>query len=616
MNPVDRMVLQLTENSIIGRCRAYLVYSIPVKRTFQQFGAAHFVGAFVVACSTLVVLGSLSSGEAAHAAATMANGSVTGVVRDAAGTPQTGIAVELLRSDATLAARAFTDRKGSYSITSVLPGQYALKAMGGSFIPTLKQNLRIRANTIVNLTLNNIYELMQFIPQQRVRSRSEDDWAWTLRSAESRPLLRWQEDGSPILVSDGSAETRTGAHGQRRVRVLATAGGQRFGAGAQQVSMAMQQDTSIRRRIAMSAEAAPGSSGAMDAMVGFRQQMANSGLGSSSVQTLAAVMVDPEAGAGGQQGLETAALRTWESLQLLDSLEAEAGSDQVLARVGDGSEVMAALPFASLTLHHGQSALEYRLATARDADPGASESMPGPWLPVLSERGGELVLEHGLHQELGWSTSAGPTEMQLVIYGDSIENPMIEASGRLTAGEDAGQWMLVDGASGLLRAAGPNYSTAGMLASVESRLPGGNRVKLSYASGDALVMQTSARPMDVASILQGAHAHRAQMYSVVLSGTADGIGTRWRASYRWQPESTVTEVAPFAVDASEPYLNVSIRQPIRICGQGDGPGGMEVQIDMRNLLAEGYQPFLTSDGSHLYFAQAQRSIRGGLAFNF
>jgi hypothetical protein len=43
---------------------------------------------------------------------------------------------------------------------------------------------------------------------------------------------------------------------------------------------------------------------------------------------------------------------------------------------------------------------------------------------------------------------------------------------------------------------------------------------------------------------------------------------------------------------------------------------LEAQLDVRNLLAEGYQPFLTSDGSHLYFAQAQRCVRGGLAFTF
>ena len=589
---------------------------ITVKRTVQQFVEAQFVGVrFVVVCCTLVVLGVLPSVETAHAAVIVGSGSVAGVVRDAAGTPQIGIVVELLRADSTLAARVFTDSRGSYSIASVLPGQYALKAMGSSFIPTLKQNLRIRANTIVNLTLNSLYDLMQFAPQlQRTRARSEDDWAWTLRSAESRPLLRWQEDGSPILVWDGAAETHRGAPGKRRIHVQASAGDKRFGASGQQISMAMQKDASARRRVAMSAEVAPDTAGLMDVMLGFRQEMTSSGLGSSSIQTLAAVMADPEAGAGDQQGLETVSLRTWESLQLLDNLEAEAGSDQVLARVGDGSGVFAALPFASVTMHHGQSAMEYRVATARTADREESESMPGAWLPILSERNGELVMEHGLHQELGWSTSAGPAEMQVVIYGDNIENPMIESSGRLSAGEDAGQWMLVDGASGLLRTAGPNYSTAGMLASVESRLPGHNRIKLSYASGDALVMQASGRPEDIAAILQGIHARRAQMYSVVLSGTAEGTGTRWRASYRWQPESTVTEVAPFAVDASEPYLNIYIRQPIRVNKQG--PGGVEAQVDLRNLLAEGYQPFLTSDGSHLYFAQAQRCIRGGLAFTF
>ena len=591
-----------------------------MKRTFQQLVTAQFAAAqILVAFSTLAILGCLSYSEAAFGAGTVTNATVAGVVRDATGTPQVGIIVELLRADSTLAARVFTDSKGNYSIASVLPGQYALKAMGGSFIPTLKQNLRIRANTIVNLTLNSLYDLMEFAPQmRRPRPQGEDDWAWTLRTAESRPLLRWQEDGSPILVWDGAAETRGGAPNRRRVRLIASAGEKRFGSGGQQLSMAMQQDTSARRRVAMSAEISPDAAGLMDAMLGFRQEMANTGLGSSSVQTLAAVMVDPEAGSGSQQGLEAAAFRTWQSLELLDSLEAEAGSDQVMARVGDGTQngsaVFAALPFASVTLHHGQGALEYRVATARTADPEGGESLPGQWLPVLSERNGELVLEHGLHQELGWSTSTGPAEMQVVFYGDTLENPMIEGFGRLNSSADGSQWMLVDGASGLVQTAGPNYSTTGMLASVESRLPGHNRVKLSYASGDALVMQASAKPEDVATIVQGAHSRRAQMYSISLSGTADGTGTRWRASYRWQPESTVTQVAPFAVDASEPYLNVYIRQPIWMNRQG--PGGMEAQVDLRNLLAEGYQPFLTSDGSRLYFAQAQRCIRGGLAFTF
>jgi len=585
-----------------------------VKRIVQQFvGSQRAFSPWVVASSALVLFSCLSVLQSA-CAASITSGSVAGVVTDAAGTPQIGIVVELLRADSSLAARVFTDRRGNYAIASVLPGQYSLKAMGGDFIPTLKQNLRIRTHTIVDLTLSSLYDLMQFVPQpRRVRVRAEDDWAWTLRSAQNRPLLRWQEDGSPIMVWDGAAESRHPAS-KRRIRLEAAAGEKRFAASGQQISVAMLRDTSARRRLAMSAEIAPDVAGEMDAMVGMREQMIDSGMGSSSMQTLMAVMMDPSAGAGGQQGLQAASMRTWESLQLVNALDAEAGSDQVLARVGDGPGVLAALPFASLALHRGDSTLEYRLATAIASDPDASESMPGAWLPVVSERNGQLVLEHGLHQELGWSTTAGPTEMQLILYGDTLDNPRIEASGRLNGAENSGGWMLVDGASGLLRAAGPSYSAKGVLASVESRLPGNNRVRVSYASGDALVMQASATPESIATILQRARAHHAQMYSVMVSGTVEGVGTRWRTSYRWQPDATVTAVVPYAVGAPDPYMSVSVRQPIHVYGEGSS--SVEAQLDVSNLLAEGYRPFLTDDGSHLYFAQAQRCIRGGLAFTF
>jgi hypothetical protein len=102
--------------------------------------------------------------------------------------------------------------------------------------------------------------------------------------------------------------------------------------------------------------------------------------------------------------------------------------------------------------------------------------------------------------------------------------------------------------------------------------------------------------------------------AISLSGTLDGTGTQWRASYTWQPDETVTAVAPFAQEMAEPFLNLHFRQPIRITR--DGSEGLEALLDMRNLLAEGYQPYILSDGSLLLFAQDQRSIRAGLAFTF
>ena len=127
-------------------------------------------------------------------------------------------------------------------------------------------------------------------------------------------------------------------------------------------------------------------------------------------------------------------------------------------------------------------------------------------------------------------------------------------------------------------------------------------------------MPALPRPVEMAQALGAAHPRRAQMYSISLSGTLDGTGTRWRASYRWQPEDTVTEVAPFDQDALEPYLNLRLRQPIHF--SRDGSGGFVALLDVRNMLAEGYNPFILSDRSVLVYAQGQRSIRGGLAFTF
>jgi len=92
--------------------------------------------------------------------------SVSGVVRDSAGTPQMGTVVELLRPDMSLVASVYTDRKGFFSFPTILPGRYALKAIGALYLPSLRENVRVRTNTVVNLTLNTLYEVMQWLPAE------------------------------------------------------------------------------------------------------------------------------------------------------------------------------------------------------------------------------------------------------------------------------------------------------------------------------------------------------------------------------------------------------------------------------------------------------------------
>ena len=76
----------------------------------------------------------------------------------------------------------------------------------------------------------------------------------------------------------------------------------------------------------------------------------------------------------------------------------------------------------------------------------------------------------------------------------------------------------------------------------------------------------------------------------------------------------MTQVASFAVNAAEPFFNLHLRQPVGV--HREGLRGMDAVVDMHNLLAQGFRPYVLSDGSVLMFAQDQRGVSGGLAFTF
>lgn len=543
-----------------------------------------------------------------------APGSVAGVVRDSAGVPQIGAVVQLLRPDLTVLASVYTNSNGHFTIPSVFPGRYSVKAMGTSFLPSLRENVHVRASTVVNLTLNTLYEVMQWLPAAapRAGSAQTDDWAWTLRSAANRPLLRWLEDGPLVVVSD-----KPGARPRLKARLMATGQEGTFGESGERISASVEETPSDSRELLARVDFAPGTDAGMESMLGFRQDLGFAG----SVQSVAAVAVHPEVDALGTEGLDEAALRTWETMSLGDEFEVEAGSSQVVAHLAGNAPrtVAAILPYASAGWRKGDSTYRYRMTTFQPGPQDAEETQARAWMPAVSTRNGNLALEHGLHQEIGWERRTDVSGMSVLVFTDRVDNPVIEAMEHFAAGNAAATAGLFDNASGLLHAAGPDFSSTGMLATVERRLPGGNQVRLSYANGDALVMPVAVRatgqaPAGLAQVLAAARPRHAQMYSLSLSGTLEGSGTRWRASYRWQPEDTVTRVAPFALDSTEPYLNAHIRQPIRV--RLNGATRFEALLDMRNLLAQGYRPYLLSDGSVLVFAQGQRGISGGVAFTF
>src|SRR5579863_7317925 len=558
----------------------------PIRVMMRRLHLVSMIALFVVASAPL------------HAALP---GSVSGVVRDSSGVPQIGAVVQLLRPDMSVIAAVYTSSKGDFTFKDIQPGKYAVKAMGTLFLPSLRENVRVRTNTIVNLTLNTLYEVMQWLPTEpRSVNAKKDDWEWTLRSAANRPLLRWLEDGPLVVVSD-----RPGGRPKLKARLMATGQDGTFGESGERFTASVEDTPSESRELLARVDFAPDTDAGMESMLGFRQDLGFAG----SVESMAAISIHPVIEGSGGEGLEEAAVRSSETIHLGDELEVDAGAQQVMARFLQDSPntILASLPFATVAWHGANSTVSYQVASAPMAV-NQDQSRESYFLPRLSVRNGQLALEHGLHQEIGWQRRTDASAMSFAVYADRLENPVIEASGRTAASND----VLSDPISGLMHGAGQNYASAGVTATVEHRMTGSSNVRMSYASGDALVMPALVHPTALSQVFSAAKPRHAQMYAISLSGRLDGTGTRWRASYRWQPADTVTRIAPYSVDAVAPFLSLHLRQPVAMHRDGLN---IEALLDVNNLLAQGYRPYLLNGGL-VVFAQDQRSVGAGVAFTF
>jgi hypothetical protein len=526
-------------------------------------------------------------------------GTVSGVVRDSSGIPQIGAVVQLLRPDLSVIQAVYTDSKGVYAFANILPGRYAIKAMGTSFLPSLRENVRLRTNAVVDLTLNTLFEVMQWLPaERRSADAPKDDWEWTLRSAANRPLLRWLEDGPLVVVSD-----RPGGKPKLKARLMATGQEGTFGESGERFTANVENTPSNSRALLARVDFAPNSNAGMESMLGFRQDLGFAG----SVESMAAISIHPIIEGAGGEGLDEAGMRSAETINLGDEFEINAGTQQVFARFSQNSPntVAAALPFASVAWHGDNNTVAYRMATA-PVGANVDESDPAYYLPQVSMRSGELALEHGLHQEIAWERHTDASGVSFRVFSDEIDNPVVEASGKAAAADG----VLIDPVSGMIRGAGQNYSSTGVMATWEQRI-GSNKVSFAYANGSALVMPALPHPT-LGQMFAAAKPRRTQMYTISLSGVLDGTGTRWHASYRWQPADTVTRLAPYEVGADQPYLNLNLRQPI--CVRRDGMN-IEALLNVSNLLAEGYRPYVINGGT-VVFAQDQRSFGAGVAFTF
>ncbi|MGH9603293.1 MAG: hypothetical protein ACRD24_12995, partial [Terriglobales bacterium] len=313
--------------------------------------------------------------------------------------------------------------------------------------------------------------------------------------------------------------------------------------------------------------------------------------------------------------LESLALSLSDTVNVVEFLEVTVGGE--LQTVQYRGRASALRPFGSVSAHLSpDTVVRYRYATSQpntrmakgfDTAP-ADLSESGP---RMSLAGGVPLLERARHHEVSFSRRMGNTSVQVAAYSDTIANPALTGVGDVSA---SGGNLLPDVYSGTFAYTGAGLETNGLRAVVERRFTERVLGTVTYAYGGVLDLQDEDIPWEqVREMMRTARRHAV---TGKLSGSLPGAKTRWIASYKWLSGSALTPVDMF--DASpgqaDPYLNIFVRQPIPY--SGSLPGQMEMLVDVRNLLAQGYVPVIGQDGQTVYLVQSARSIRGGISFIF
>jgi hypothetical protein len=546
---------------------------------------------------------------------------VTGVVRDAQGVAQLGALVQVIADDSAVLGTAFTDLHGRYLIPHLLPGKYEVRASAALFVPALRDNLQLRAGAqaVVNLTLNTLFESATWIPAERRRAdEPSDDWKWTMRSAANRPILRLSDDDDAIMVS--SSATESSSKHTDRARAEMTAGDGGFGSSGVHNVFVLDRtlDDGAGLRLHADIGKQPGATAvrpSTEVATGYETRLGFAGAGRAVVS----YQSHPElVSSGGNTGFDAMQISSAQQMQIGDFADLEAGGTLYVVR--SSGYASASRPFLRITAHPVKGwTVGYRLATSQNLQSFAGLNSVQQELPISAKFQGRMQTEQGHHQEVAVSKKTGPGLIQIAYYRDTLDRVAVSGGGALTAadiqqtGEPGSNGILADSNTGNFRFLNAGYKTQGVNVTLSEPLTSSMWVALEYATGAGLTAKNGA-VLSLPTMTKDLTPQMAQTATIALRGRVLHSGTSLRASYRWQPTRLVTAVDPYASFGDQAYFSCYLRQALRLGSLL--PTGLDATVDVTNLLAQGYRPFLSADGQTLFLAQSPRTVQAGLAFTF
>jgi len=321
---------------------------------------------------------------------------------------------------------------------------------------------------------------------------------------------------------------------------------------------------------------------------------------------------------GGSTGLDAVQVASAQQMKIGDFADVEAGSTLYVVR--SSGYASGARPFLKITAHPVKDwTVGYRMATSQSLQSFGGLDSVQPDLPIAVMYQGRTRTEQGHHQEFSASRTAGPGLVQVSYYRDSLDRVAVAGGGTLgsadiqQAVQPGLNGIVADPTTGNFRFLSGGFKAQGVNVTVTEPLSSTMWVAVEYATGRALAPKDGAL-LALPTASTSLAPQVAQTATIALRGRVVRSGTRVRASYRWQPARLVTAVDPYASFGDQAYLSCHVRQALRLGSLL--PAGLDATVDVTNLMAQGYRPFLSADGHTLFLAQSPRTVQAGLAFTF
>jgi Carboxypeptidase regulatory-like domain len=541
-------------------------------------------------------------------------GKLLGIVV-ANGAPQLGATVVLTpeETERTRLVRLVSNDRGVFENASLPAGLYAVRIELAGFLPAVRHVQILPGRTmLLRVELDSGLASLDRL-RGGPAAKGSDDWGWVLRtSAATRPILRW-EDGQIVVGEEATAAEREKK--RTRGRVEMTAGAVRPGSVAGSASspatafvydqaIGTVSDLLLAGQVSYDHAAA----------AGFSATWLPEGKTAAGGPATTVVVRQAKLGPDGPT-FRAMRLEQDEQVAFGDHLVVQYGGD--LVAEGTGPMAVAARPHVKASLRLAKA---WQASLAVETAPPQDRSLVDDSLesaltqldafPIFLVRDGRAVMATGWHEELAVEHSLGPnTRIIVAAFRDQSAHTAVFGRGPAS---DQNLNFVQDFFSDAFAYDGGATADWGTRLAVERKLSRNFEAAMIYAWAGALspAAQEADDDTDLRSFFQRGYHH---CLGARVSGELPRSGTRFAASYLWVNGSIITAPDPYgeAAYGVEPYLNLSVRQPLPafLCCR------LEALADFRNVLAQGYVPLLMRDGQTLLMP-AMRSFRGGVSVQF